>query len=62
MRARRLADDVGAVDQDLAVGRVFVSGDHAQHCCFAAAAGAQQAAIAASFDAQIDAVHLQRPV
>jgi hypothetical protein len=36
--ARRLTDDIAAVDQDLAVGRTFVTGDHPQNRRLAAAA------------------------
>ena len=59
---RRLAYDVDAVYEDLTVGGVLVSRDHAQHRRLATAAGTQQAAIAAARNAQIDAIHGKRTV
>ena len=44
---RREADDVVTANQNLAVGRILMTGDHAQDRCLAAAGGAQEAAIGA---------------
>jgi len=51
---------VAVADQDVAVGDVFMPGDHPQRAGLAAAAGAEQAAIAGRRDAQRDAVDRKR--
>ena len=53
---RREPDDVLAADHDLAGGRVLVAGDHAQYRGLAAAGGADEAAIGAVGDLEVDAV------
>jgi hypothetical protein len=53
----RQVGDVGRTDQNVALARAFVTGDHAQRRRLAAAGGTEQAAIAAGGDAQIDGVH-----
>ena len=54
-RGRQIGD-VAVADQDVAVGHGFVPGDHAQRAGLAAAARAQQAAIAGARDAERDRV------
>src|ERR1700722_10501365 len=53
---RREADDIFPTDQYLAMGRIFMTGDHAQDRCLAATRRAQEAAISAVANPQIDAV------
>ncbi len=53
---RRQADDVLAADQDLAAGRIVVARDHAQDRGLAAARRAEETAIGAVGNLQIDAV------
>jgi len=55
-RHRRQADDVVAADQNLAGGRIVMPRDHAQDRGLAAARWAEQAAIGAVGNLEIDAV------
>ena len=48
--------DVAALDEDVAGGDCFVAGDHAQRAGLAAAAGAEEAAVAGFRDAEGDGV------
>ena len=59
-RRRRQVGDVAAVDQQIALGDALVPGDHAQRRGLAAAAGAEQAAVAGLGHAQRDARRPQR--
>ena len=56
-RRRRQVGDVLGSQDDVALARLLVAGDHAQGRGLAAAARAQQAAIGARRDAQADGVH-----
>src|SRR5258708_6179840 len=57
---RKLADHVLAVDQDGALGRRFVAGDHAQYRRLATARRPQQTAVASARYFQIDVFHCGR--
>ena len=50
------ANDVLTADQYLAMGRILMTGDHAQDRCLAAARGAEEAAIGTVGNPQVDAI------